>query len=199
MNFLFRSTRCRTGFQAWFAPVGILLALWFSIETGSAAGIVPVPVETLATQAEWILRGSVESLETSRGTSGVISTRVELAVTEVWKGAPTPRVVVALAGGMLGDRQVVVKSQATFKIGEEVVVFLVRNDRGEGVILELAQGKFRVTQDASKQAWVSNGVLGSAGVGEGGESTRVNKVMMPHQRPLRLEELKRRVLEALKP
>ena len=176
--------------------------LWvvlFSMVAGMAAGLVPVPVESLATQAEWILRGTVESLETSRGTSKVISTRVELAVAEVWKGPHAQRAVVTLAGGVLGDRQVVVSGQATFKVGEDVVLFLVRNERGEGVILELAQGKFRVTQDTSKQRWVSNGVLGAGDASEGSASTRTVKVVMPHQRPLGLEELKRRVLETLKP
>lgn len=170
-----------------------------SMAAGMAAGIVLVPVESLATRAEWILRGTVESLETSRGTGGVISTRAELNVAEVWKGPNTQRTVLTLAGGVLGDRQVVVSGQATFKVGEEVVVFLVRNERGEGVVLELAQGKFRVTQDSSKQRWVSNGVLGAGDATEGSATTQAVKVVMPHQRPLGLQELKRRVLEALKP
>lgn len=140
----------------------------------------------------------MESLEASRGTAGGISTRIELAVAEVWKGPSTRRAVVAVAGGKLGDRQVVVSGQASFKVGEDVVLFLVRNDRGEGVIVELAQGKFRVTQDTEKQSWVSNGVLGAVDATGGSRSNRTVKVVMPQQRPLGLEELKQRVVEALK-
>ena len=38
-------------------------------------------------------------------------------------------------GGILGDRRVIVSDQVTFQPGEEVVAFLVLNQRGEGVTL----------------------------------------------------------------
>jgi hypothetical protein len=164
-----------------------------------AAGVIPVPIESLATRADTIVRGTVESMESSRGVGRSLSTAVELRVSEVWKGPSTNRVGVVLVGGILGDRQVILNGQPAFKVGEDVVVFLVRNERGEGVVLELAQGKFLVTTDSAKQSWVSNGIVGTAG-GQADPSTKSqSKAVIPYQRPMGLEEIKRRVSEALKP
>lgn len=194
----------------WFSPAGIailvfLLGVILPRDT-HAAGVTPLAVELLAAKATWVVRGRVESLEASRGSDGIMTTRVELPVTEVWKGTPTNRIGVVLAGGILGNRRVSVIGQAEFRVGEEVVLFLVPNERGEGVIVELAQGKFALHKDDSGTLWVSNGVLGTASSPDSNAPSATEKspanparVLLPFQRPLRLSELKQRVQESTKP
>lgn len=194
----------------WFSPAGFailvfLLGLVLPKDT-HAAGVKPLPVESLAAKATWVVRGRVESLEATRGSDGRMTTRVEVPVTEVWKGTPTNRIGVVLAGGILGNRRVSVIGQAEFRVGEEVVLFLVPNERGEGVIVELAQGKFALHKDDSGSLWVSNGVLGTASAPDSKSPSATEKspanparVVLPFQRPLRLTELKQRVQESTKP
>lgn len=148
----------------------------------------PVAVEDMARQAQWIVHGTVESVETLQTSSGRRLTRVELVELEIWKGSSTNRLGVVLASGVLGERWVKVVGEPEYRPGEEVVVFARDNDWGEAVTLNLAQGKFAV-EDAGKGKWVSNGVLGG--------SPNAGGVRMPHQVPLRLESLQERVQTAL--
>jgi hypothetical protein len=148
----------------------------------------PVAVADMARQAQWIVHGKVESVETLLTPSGRRLTRVELVGLDVWKGSSTNRLGVVLASGILGDRWVKVVGEPEYRPGEEVVVFARDNDWGEAVTLNLAQGKFAV-EDAGKAKWVSNGVLGGSPTPGG--------VRMPQQLPLRLESLQERVRTAL--
>lgn len=200
---------CALGVR-WFPPAGfaILIILLGTVLAGDtrAAGVTPLAVELLTAKATWVVRGRVESLEATRGSDGRMTTRVEVPVAEVWKGTPTNRIGVVLAGGILGNRRVSVIGQAAFRVGEEVVLFLVPNERGEGVIVELAQGKFAIQRDDSGTLWVSNGIIGIASPPESKATSVTEKspanparVLLPFQRPLRLSELKQRVQESTKP
>lgn len=123
----------------------------------SAVLVEPMSIAELTKQADIILRGKVLSrtCEPSPGTQ--ILTRVEIEVHEVWKGAnPGARFQVVLAGGTLGNRRVVVPGQATYTPGEEIVAFLRKNDRGEGVTLSLCQGKFEIFTDATGKSFARN-------------------------------------------
>ncbi len=111
--------------------------------------MVPISVEQLAAKSQLILRGTVTSKTVQRDDAGRIYTRVELQVAEVWKGTlATNRFTIVHGGGTLGDRRVTVSGQAEYIIGQEVVAFLVLTERGEGVSIGLAQGKFNVWLDA---------------------------------------------------
>ncbi|MBI3876951.1 MAG: hypothetical protein HY300_13525 [Verrucomicrobia bacterium] len=110
--------------------------------------MVPLSVEQLAAKSQLILRGTVTSKTVQRDGAGRIYTSIELQVAEVWKGAlATNRFTIVHGGGVLGDRRVTVSGQAEYVIGEEVVAFLLLTERGEGVSIGLAQGKFNVWQD----------------------------------------------------
>lgn len=200
-------------------PQGIskrLVLFWWLLGIGlgtavNAAGNRPVPIEILAAQADWIVHGRVQSLESRRSVSFGITTLIELEVMETWKGVATNRLMLSAAGGVLGNRRMVVTGQPEFRIGEEAIWFLMRNDRGEGVLLELSQGKFEVHRDSEKQAFVSNGIYGSSkrslssrtaptiDTSTNAITARVppGKIVPPHQLPLTLTELKRRVLSSL--
>lgn len=121
----------------------LLLAL-----PGIATQFKPLSVQQIVRQSDLIVEGTVRTRTTLRDTSGRIYTRVELEVTEVWKGTlATNRCVIALGTATLGEENVVISGEATYEIGEEVVACLVLNARGEGVTLGLVHGKFRVGRD----------------------------------------------------
>lgn len=162
------------------------VAFWISAGT-----LRPVGVEDLAARAQSIVHGSVASLETRQEPGGGTRTTVEFEVRDVWKGVATNRFTLALAGGVLGNRRVVLVGQPEFRIGDEAVVFTVNNERGEGVLLELGQGRFAVRRDNSGNAWVGNGIFGDAAAD--GVATRASSYRPPNRLPMSLGELKRRV------
>lgn len=141
--FIFAVSRFRSGFSL----------LWLACLIGvrpyaNAFQAVPYSLKELAAQAGLVVQGKVIAKSCQRDAERRIYTKVELAVSEVWKGAITNRTMtIVQGGGVLGERRVVVPGQAEYQPGEEVVVFLTRNDRGEGVTLALAQGKFTVWTD----------------------------------------------------
>jgi hypothetical protein len=148
----------RQGIHRWNRRVLLLVAL----ACGSASSLLmgaqmlPVAVEELAGRAARVVHGRVEAVEMTRDTEGRILTRVELRVDATWKGEHEDKVTVVQAGGTVGTRRVVVSGEARYVPGEEVVVFLVANPRGEWLTLELAQGKFEVSRPGPGVAWVRN-------------------------------------------
>jgi hypothetical protein len=125
---------------------GLLLvtqALW-------AEQMFPLPIAGLAAKAQLIVQGRVVSTEVRRDEAGRIYTAVQIQVDEVWKGSlATNQFTIVHGGGVLGDRVAVVSGEAKYAVGEEIVAFLVLNQRGEGVSIGLSQGKFQVSKDAA--------------------------------------------------
>jgi hypothetical protein len=126
--------------------------------------MIPMSVEELTARADLVLHATVLSQSAQYDPAGRLHTRVEVTVLEVWKGQrANDRFTIVLAGGTLGEHRVAVPGQADYRVGEEVVAFLRLNQRGEGVTVGLAQGKFEVWQDkASKQKQARNLFLGRA-------------------------------------
>lgn len=184
MKSRFQGLRCNVG--NW-VPVALVVLLSSAPAGRIAAAIgAPVPVEDLAKRADTVVHGKVDALGCTRDPAGRIFTRVELDVAEVWKGKPAGRFTLVLAGGILGARKVAVLGGPEYRLGEEVVVFTARNQSGEPVTLDLAQGKFTVeTAKASGAKHVANGVLGGPADKSG--------YRLPTQVPLELSELRRRV------
>jgi len=106
--------------------------------------------------------------------------------------------VVVHGGGTLEGRSSVVDGQVEYALGEEVVAFLVRNSRGEGVTIGLMQGKFHIWQDKATGArFVTSPFHGAPQAASAG--TRVQATTSGGGAlwaPLGLAELKKRVLEA---
>lgn len=153
---------------------------------------VPLSVEQLTEQSQLIVRGTVLGKSCQRDAAGRVFTKVELKVAEAWKGTVSgARLTVVHGGGILGDRKVVVVGQVDYRIGEEVVAFLVLNQRGEAVTLGLAQGKFHVwTDPATGKKRVQNLFHGA---GEEGHSGAQLQNVDGDAQPLTLDALKRRV------
>lgn len=113
--------------------------------------MVPLAIEEMSTRAQLIVRGTVLSKSCQRDAAGRIYTKVALDVSEIWKGSHTGKLLTIVhGGGILGEERVVVSNQVDYQIGEEVVAFLVLNERGEAVTLGLSQGKFHVWRDGAQ-------------------------------------------------
>lgn len=134
-----------------------------SVPSLRAGTLVPLGLDRLSNEAQLVLHGTVRAKSCQLDSEGRIYTRVELDVSEVWKGSLTNRAfTVVHSGGVYGNRRASAPHQVEFQSGEEVVVFLAINRRGEGVCLGMAQGKFQVWQDAaSKQKFVRNVFYGN--------------------------------------
>lgn len=153
--------------------------------------MTPLSLEELTDHSEVIMRGKVSSKTCLRDDSGRIITRIQLEVEEVWKGEAIGKTFTIIqAGGVLGGQRTIVVGQATFAIGEEAVVFLALNARGEGVVLGVCQGKFEIFQDASGNRQVRNFFHGGAPGGGGSAQALQNKI---NNHRLTLADLKRRV------
>lgn len=122
-----------------------------------AVQMIPLSIEQLTAKAQLVLQGTVKSKTVQRDPEGRIYTRIELQVADSWKGQPKAGTFTLVqSGGVLGEEIVTVDGQEEFSIGEEVVVFLVLNQRGEGVVIGLSQGKFKVRSEAGGEKVVHN-------------------------------------------
>ncbi len=171
-----------------------LLLLAISLPATQFTHVTP---EELAAKAQLVLRGTVLSKSCQQDAAGRIYTKLELKVAEVWKGnLATNRFTVVHGGGILGDKKAVVSGQADYQIGEEVVVFLLINQRGEGVSLGLAQGKFQITQDAQTGEKLAHNLF--HGHPKANSTAGARPQPSPMEGRLRLADLKQRV-QAAKP
>lgn len=157
---------------------------------------VPLSIEALTGHADWVVRGRPVSKTCLRDAKGMIYTRLEFVVEDVWKGelASQPLIVVQ-TGGTLGEESVEPPGQATLEVGEEVLLFLARNPRGEGVVVGLHQGKFEISREASGAIQVHNRFHGLPSSGSAGERAIQHQL---GRRLLSLEALKQQVKDSAK-
>lgn len=128
----------------------IIIALCLIPLLSRAVIMVPLAVEDLTQRADLVLHGTVASKACLKDSAGRIYTRIEFKVTEVWKGnLATNTFTIVHGGGTVGEERTEVDGEATYEIGEELVTFVRLNQRGEGVSIGLAQGKFNVWKDAA--------------------------------------------------
>ena len=155
----------------------VSVALWMFLAGGlgglQAGQFVPLSIEDMAAHADLVVRGKVVEKQCLQDNAGRIYTRIDLEVFETWKGSvASNHLSVVHGGGIVGKKQARVSGQAEYSLGEEVVVFLIRNSRGEGVTLGLAQGKFEIgTDPSSGDKLVRNLFHGQATSGSGAGST----------------------------
>lgn len=138
-------------FRKWLP--GLAIVAMTALNAG-AGTLEPLSLPELSHHADAVVRGKVKRLTCRRTDTGSLRTDIELQVSEVWKGEVDPdsfRLV--QAGGVLGAHRTVVPGQPELRPGEEVLVFVVFNERREGVILSLWQGFFRVRQDRANGEW----------------------------------------------
>lgn len=129
----------------------IALLLSWVVLTGTplrAAEMRPLAIEKLRDKAHAIVHGTVSGKTVQRDAAGRIYTKIDFELIESWKGKiDGAHFTLVHAGGVLGEESSAAFGQEEFAVGEEVVTFLVLNERGEGVTVGLSQGKFHVAQD----------------------------------------------------
>jgi hypothetical protein len=112
--------------------------------------MIPLSVAELTSEADVVIQGKVVSTTIKRDPEGRIYTSVDLLVEDVWKGhVATNHFTLVRGGGVLGLEVSEVSGEADYDVGEELVSFMVLNQRGEGVSIGLSQGKFFVSRDAA--------------------------------------------------
>jgi hypothetical protein len=128
---------------------GMATLLVFAGVTAGATSIVRQDVPELSRRADAVLRGTVVRTESRwSGDRRRIFTEVEIRVAETIKGSPGKTVVVRQPGGVVGKVAQRVDGVASFRQGEEVVVFLARKPDDSFVIQGMGQGKFRVERSS---------------------------------------------------
>jgi hypothetical protein len=105
---------------------------------------IPASLDQLTERAQVVIHGTVRGKIVERDDSGRVYTKVQVAVADTWKGAAGNDFTVVQSGGVLGDRAYHVDGQEPLEVGEEVVLFLVLNQRKQGVVVGGSQGKFKV-------------------------------------------------------
>jgi hypothetical protein len=105
----------------------------------------PGDVESLTASADAVVHARVARQASAWVPSGgQIFTTVVLRTIETWKGEPASEWTVLVPGGDVGEVSQTVQGVATFRDGEEVVVFLHRRARSVYGVERLALGKFAV-------------------------------------------------------
>ena len=169
----------------------MLLSGCFTFSPAFASPIIPLPIERLAGEADLVLQGRVNGITVQRDEAGRIYTQVALDVAETWKGeADADIFTIVHSGGVLGNELSATDGEVSFSVGDEVVVFVVVNSRGEGVTVGMNQGKFDVMRpNGLANAYVRNLFHGGAPPQPGGK----RGYRLPFQLPLTLQALKHRV------
>jgi hypothetical protein len=128
--------------------VGLLAVLFIPIPFACAWQGTSLDVGTMSRRADAVIRGQVLDRVCRTDDAGRIYTQVLLRVLEVWKGSNNrTELRIVHSGGQWQGETVRVTGQVQYDVGEEVVAFVVWNQRGEGVTVGLSQGKFSVIGD----------------------------------------------------
>ena len=156
-------------------------------------------VETLTRDSDAVVRGTVQSVESSwvgQGTQKSIVTRVKIRVSENLKGDPGSVAEVVQPGGIIPESDIgqIVHGMPEFQRGEEVVVFLKRHAPSVATfwVSGMAQGKYTVERTSDgKNAFAVPSAVDAALVGADGQPATSSA------KPLELTELRKRIQAAV--
>ncbi len=128
--------------------VVLLLSLTFCAVTASATTSRMLTDEDLIISSRLVLRGQVTALECLSDERGEIYTYVTVKVDRFFKGRlKTSRIVFRQLGGRIGDDWSVVAGAPSYRVGEQVLLFLETAGDGALRIAHLFQGKFSIERD----------------------------------------------------
>ena len=162
-----------------------------ALTLGQAAQQVPMSIETLTTKADAVVHGKVKGITCKRDSTGRIFSVINLNIIENIKGQiKSKKFELVHGGGILGSKRTGSIVDPRFKVGEEVVVFVVYNSRGEAVPLGQNQGRFEVFRNpGNTTAMVRNPFHGSPKTND----PRIVFKRAIGRSQLTLTELKRRI------
>jgi len=120
---------------------------------GQTAQQVPMSIEILTTKADAVVHGKVTSITCKRDDTGRIYSVIRLNLIDIIKGqGKSIYFELVHGGGILGSKRSGSLVDPKFKVGEEVVVFVVFNKRGEAIPLAQNQGRFEVFRSQGHNA-----------------------------------------------
>ena len=130
-----------------------LASAWMALSVAAATVVPWMDLKEITAQADVIVLGSIESVESGWSDDGrIIVTRATLSVERTFKGGPRARVVVETPGGKVGDLAMVASGAPVFHAGERLVLFLepsggaARGGKRHGVV-GWNQGRMMVRRD----------------------------------------------------
>ncbi|HET9235409.1 MAG TPA: hypothetical protein VFP10_14845 [Candidatus Eisenbacteria bacterium] len=114
-----------------------------------ATTIQDMNLQDMVTMAPSIVVGTVES-SSSRWNDdrSLIVTDVRIRVVDVLKGPSVSEVVITQPGGRVGKLRVDVDGAAAYPVGDEAVLFLASDAKGQQQVLGLSRGRFDIVTDA---------------------------------------------------
>lgn len=144
-----------------FARALIALSLLGAPVHAAATVAVPLTTERMLRESHVVVHGEVLMKESFwDGQKGRIYTHTRVRVLRSLHGKATEtELLVRQWGGQVGGVAMAVPGNAAFKPGEEVVLFLMRDDRYHYVV-GLAQGKYHVSTAADGRKTVSRDLSG---------------------------------------
>ncbi len=138
----------------------VLLATILAISTALlGTTLQPKSLEQLVREADLIIQGRVQAV--TPGPKGTLTTSVVVSVEDQWKGTRRKTVRLILPRGSEGGITQEVPGIPTFRVGEEVILFLVRDLRRGYEILRGKQGKFSIKTDPQTGMPVVEDLAGS--------------------------------------
>ncbi len=127
-----------------------VLVLAFAAPAG-ATTVLKLPLQEMTRKADLVVRAEVRDVQTRLEDGGFrpVATVATFQVLQVLKGqATSPVLRMELAGGRTDKAVFHVPGMPSFRVGEEVVLFLEKTPRGF-IPAGLSQGKYTVSRDAS--------------------------------------------------
>lgn len=106
-------------------------------------------------RAETVVRGRVEALRAEKLSGGLVQTIVTIAVDEVYRGRPGPRLEVVAPGGVVEGTRLHIEGAPEFEVGAEVLVFA----KGR-MIVGFGQGAFGVEGGRARRS-LGNAIEGA--------------------------------------
>ena len=117
-----------------------------SLTSGAGGLMTGLTLDQLTDEADLVVVGTVESLQTCRSHGPVtIMTLVTISSGDQIKGDAAPRVTVAVPGGAIDNLRLAVASSPEFTVGERVVTFLGATEGGDLFPSSGFAGKFTVS------------------------------------------------------
>lgn len=131
--------------------LAVCISLWGA--TALATQVIGLDVEELTWASDAIVEGRVTRVQ-SRWTAGgrLIVTEIDVEVASTLKGGAAEKVTLIQQGGTVGDLAQRVSGLASFREGEEVLLFLERQGSRRFAVTGLAQGKFRIQRQRDGRA-----------------------------------------------
>jgi hypothetical protein len=136
--------------------IAIILALLFAASPAFGS-IMNLSDEDMVRMSDEIVTGTVQTVESRwverDGHRGIV-TDIAVLLDDTMKGGvnKSSAIYMTVVGGRVGNTLTVASEMPSFKVGEQVLLYLTQKNDGSYVVVAGARGKFEIYTDASKAA-----------------------------------------------